>query len=352
MEDYHLLELGVNIQRVPKIAHFDDSNRILQNGAPRDAYVPPVKPSTLPHWGQLKLMMSEIEFLTKYGHLANLVVYAGAAGGYHIPYLSVMFPRIVFHLYDPSEFAIQPNNRIHIFNEYMTDEVASKYSPTSLGSAVLLISDIRLESPEKETGDERADTAKRTKYAKAISTDNAMQLSWSQKMEAVASMVKFKTPYGLVDGKSYSMYPKGEVHLPIWGKHLTTETRLMYLDPNDLIKYDHRSHEERMYYWNKHEMLYHYEHDYSGDFTPNGIDHCYYCRAHLHVLEQYVKKIYAITDSGMVRSLVKNFSERITLEISKATSAYIGKEVNYTLQSQSDEQIRKYKQAVAKLPKA
>jgi hypothetical protein len=33
---------------------------------------------TVIHWGQRKLLMCEMEFLTKYGQLAPLVVYAGA----------------------------------------------------------------------------------------------------------------------------------------------------------------------------------------------------------------------------------------------------------------------------------
>ena len=36
------------------------------------------------HFGQIKLLMSEISFMIKYGELANVVVYAGAAPGHHI----------------------------------------------------------------------------------------------------------------------------------------------------------------------------------------------------------------------------------------------------------------------------
>ena len=43
---------------------------------------------TVDHWGQRKLLFSEIEFLTLYGHLAKTVVYAGAAPGMHISFLS------------------------------------------------------------------------------------------------------------------------------------------------------------------------------------------------------------------------------------------------------------------------
>ncbi len=39
------------------------------------------------HWGQLKLLLSEIEFLTPYYECNYLVVYAGAAPGVHVPIL-------------------------------------------------------------------------------------------------------------------------------------------------------------------------------------------------------------------------------------------------------------------------
>ena len=57
------------------------------------------------HWGQRKLLFSEIEFLTLYGHLAKTVVYAGAAPGTHINYLSKeLFPEHKWVLVDPAPF--------------------------------------------------------------------------------------------------------------------------------------------------------------------------------------------------------------------------------------------------------
>ncbi len=53
---------------------------------------------TVVHWGQRKLLMHEIEFLTK--HLGTeqraVLVYAGAAPGTHISLLSDLFPSVVF----------------------------------------------------------------------------------------------------------------------------------------------------------------------------------------------------------------------------------------------------------------
>ena len=49
-------------------------------------------------------------FLTEYGHLANTVIYAGAAPGAHIPYLSFLFPKHKFILVDPNEFNFNQNS--------------------------------------------------------------------------------------------------------------------------------------------------------------------------------------------------------------------------------------------------
>lgn len=76
------------------------------------------------HWGQRKLLLSEIEFLTLYSEPGITVVYAGAAPGTHIGYLSRLFPEVSrFVLVDPSPFTCQPSDRIVVRNEYMTTEV-------------------------------------------------------------------------------------------------------------------------------------------------------------------------------------------------------------------------------------
>jgi hypothetical protein len=113
------------------------------------------------HWGQRKLLLSEIEFLTLYtlskskpskkSEKSNeskkwIVVYAGAADGRHDIYLSTLFHNCEFHLYDPAtfdknlvEYATTHNN-IKIFNEYFTDEIAASYKDKE---NILFICDIR-----------------------------------------------------------------------------------------------------------------------------------------------------------------------------------------------------------------
>lgn len=109
------------------------------------------------HEGQRKLFLTELYFLTNYGHLSNTVVYPGAAHGYHIPLLSALFPNHSFYLYDPSKFfdgISRDSSKIHVFNKLFLEEDAKdpKYK------SGLLISDIR--SVTKISEEENLDVTK------------------------------------------------------------------------------------------------------------------------------------------------------------------------------------------------
>lgn len=58
------------------------------------------------HWGQRKLLLSEIQFITMYASKAKYVIYAGAAPGMHTLFLSELFPNHKFILIDPVEFKV------------------------------------------------------------------------------------------------------------------------------------------------------------------------------------------------------------------------------------------------------
>ena len=93
------------------------------------------------HLGQLKLLMSEILFLTKCAKDGNKVVYIGAAEGYHSAYLADLFPKLSFELWDATPFKIEPRNNIKLVKRYFEDDDVKEYSKE--GSNILFISDIR-----------------------------------------------------------------------------------------------------------------------------------------------------------------------------------------------------------------
>ena len=93
------------------------------------------------HLGQLKLLLTEIMFLSKTWKHGKKVLYVGAAHGYHIYYLAKMFPMLTFDLWDPGKFDIEEHPNIKIFNKFFTNDIAKSYK--AQGNNILFISDIR-----------------------------------------------------------------------------------------------------------------------------------------------------------------------------------------------------------------
>jgi len=98
---------------------------------------------TVEHWGQRKLLFSEIAFLLRYAdadlHRVQQVLYAGAAPGNHTNFLSDLFPQMRFHLVDPAPFSAKPTDKITLENAFFTQETATAWT----GRTDLFISDIR-----------------------------------------------------------------------------------------------------------------------------------------------------------------------------------------------------------------
>lgn len=205
-------------------------------------------------WGQRKLLLGEIEFFClnwNSDKVPNpLCVYAGAAPGTHIVLLSVMFPEVAFHLYDPNEFdpSLEKNEKISIFKEIFTEETAMKYSNRN---DVFFISDIRVHGAEyfqrqelKNSGytlkdDDPLppsfsnDSMVRTAYQLASKLDVESswkdmldQQEWVKIIDPAECLLKFRLPYAL-DGEEREVgYLKGIVYWQPWTLQSSTECRL------------------------------------------------------------------------------------------------------------------------------
>ena len=248
------------------------------------------------HWGQRKLLMSEIEFLTMYGTGDQTVVYAGAAPGTHITYLAELFPTLRFVLVDPAPFTVKETDRITIINDLFTDALARQLHDQH--ERILFVSDIRRADPFQAgmTSDE---------VERIIKEDNAMQRGWHTIMEPERSMLKFRLPWD--DGRTE--YLDGDVYLPVWGPVTTTETRLITHHKSVQTKwYDNRKYESQMFYFNRVTRPSLFEHDVRGE----GIDHCYDCRAEIHILSEYLKRC---APAGDISRHVSEMSETISRRI-------------------------------------
>ncbi len=247
----------------------EELERVLGDDAPRMPYRRrrgEVK--SVVHWGQRKLMLSEIEFLSLYGENGITVVYAGSAPGTHIPYLSKLFPTVKFVLVDPSDFNVEESDRIVIRKEFMTDDIAREYA----GQRTLLISDIRSADFKVMSNDE---------MEKAVKRDMDWQMQWHMIMQPVAGMYKFRLPWQ--EGKTE--YLDGEIYLPVWGPQTTTEARLIATTCNTR-EWDNKVYEEQMFYFNNVTRCCLYQHD----IAASGLDHCYDCSSEVHILKKYLNK--------------------------------------------------------------
>lgn len=194
------------------------------------------------HWGQMKLLISEIEFLTPFYGDHFHVVYAGAAPGIHMPILAEMFPTMSFTLVDPAPSMIATGDypTITVMRTYMTNELAQTFK-NSHGSNLLLISDIRIGSDDAN----ETHTAMQTR----IHRDMELQRGWIDVMQPQSSMLKFRLPWNLGNGKT--MYPLGTVLLPVYGKVLTHEARLVVDRGAQDHAYDNSLYEGQMAYFNR-----------------------------------------------------------------------------------------------------
>jgi cap2 methyltransferase len=225
------------------------------------------------HWGQRKLLLSEIEFFTVIGRaglINSTVVYAGAAPGTHIHFLSRLFPSVRFVLVDPAPFTVRATDKITIINELFTDELAKRLAKKH--RHIYFISDIRTADPSTDPPEA---------IEGMIQSDMRAQMRWHGLLNSKRSLLKFRLPW---DDQS-SEYLAGEVRLPVWGPQTTTEARLITdADPAAVARYDHKRYEGQMFYFNtvtRHSL---YPHSMAGE----GLDHCYDCRAEIEILSNYL----------------------------------------------------------------
>lgn len=247
------------------------------------------------HWGQRKLLMSEILFLTRWGHTSNHVVYAGAAPGHHIPYLSQLFPDHHFTLIDPNQFGITKTDKIDIINGYFDDEKAKMYS----GQNIIFISDMR-------TADYRQMTP--LENEQYILKDNETQMRWINIMKPSKSMIKFRCPYPDIIKEPTKMF-KGIIYLQPWAPPTSTETRLVIDSDLTMAEYDNLKYEQQLFYHNSVSRFASFPQPVRGE----GLDNKFDSSAEVLILYEYLCKTPSYLQN---RSYFKAISE-MSYEISR-----------------------------------
>jgi len=288
---------------------------------------------TVCHWGQRKLMLAEMEFLTLYYDEACTVVYAGAAPGTHMVCLAELFPKLKFVLVDPRPFSSHlvkaqgrmlvegtEEPRIKIRQGFFTDEMANEFSQCA---GVLFISDVRT-SDDHDVGTQGARGKARKRASgppdaepegppsagglaqasvlypsqQYVQGDMERQQAWHWLMRPVASSFKFRLPWD--DGAT--TYLRGDIHLPVWGGPTTTECRLFVetrgqdgggeadegsASGRGIATYDNRRFERQMFYFNTHRRIARYKHDFTEFYKCC----CFDCTSEATILMAYLRVV-------------------------------------------------------------
>lgn len=304
------------------------------------------------HIGQFKLLISEIEFLTKclninkYKSKEITIIYAGAASGKHQIILNKMFPNLQWILIDPNKFhpPLYKLNNYQLINELFTDKMAKELKRDIPKSHQLLfISDIRVSTEEEKIG-----------------TDMELQKRWYYILNPDFSMLKMRIPRykkykgGVLDRKKYNsklnrlirggnvkysgdvrysgsisynkknnkidvkeiqnlafmdkyQYLDGEIYLQCFAPLSSTETRLITGKNTKEKYYSMYEYEGKLNVFNS---VYRYK------FYPNkctsieGIDHCYDCSVSIDILNNYKNKFKFINYSKKsIKNILNEFDK-------------------------------------------
>lgn len=253
-------------------------SRILNPRSRRKKYEKLTSTKDHMHNGQRKLLLTEIEFITrefeklKKGH--KIVLYIGASTGatksIHTYTLAQMFPEFEYHLYDDKSFyhKLRELKNVKIFQRWFTDEDSKRYK----GKNVLMISDMRDPIIGKHKNNNNLN-----KQNKTVFDDMAVQRKFYEDIQPISALLKFRLPWK--PGKTE--YLDGDIYYQLWQGLHSTETRLV---PNGKLKvYDNTSYEERLFYFNTETRFKYYKHDIEC------YGHCYDCNSEITILENYIK---------------------------------------------------------------
>lgn len=241
------------------------------------------------HFGQRKLLLSEVDFLSDYVKEGDTVVYAGAAPGTHTTFLARLFEplKLKWHLYDPREFIAAAldfpgGGYIKIFNQYYTDDDAKGYAGRN---DVLFISDIRtfdgIEMPSEDY----------------VDNDMELQENWVRLMAPRAAMLKFRLRYNKVDNIDKSTYLDGEIRIQAWAPTASTETRLIVTEIKNK-DYSISDYDAKLAYLNGvvREWM-SFDNGIPSDLVK-GIDTCFDCALETIIWRKFASKFATANDAG------------------------------------------------------
>lgn len=240
----------IGTPELPNVKCFGNQDFVLGKDSPVIPYREG-RPLNGVHWGQLKLLATEIYFLNEYydpaKHLNPVVVYAGAAGGHHIRLFEAMFPKVRWELYDPAKFEVKASDKITIHNQFFDHETCEeiKTRAHNEGWDLFFFSDIRI----VPTGADQEALAEMKEDQ--VGLDMKYQMEWYNILCPIAGMLKFRIPFNITEKAEEFEYLKGKILIQPYPGNSSTETRLLVEgDPPDIVHYSSRWYEQALAYHN------------------------------------------------------------------------------------------------------
>ena len=219
------------------------------------------------HLGQRKLLLTEVLYLIDHCHLSKNILYIGAAPAIHIPFLSELFPKNIFYLFDPKPIKIHETSQIIINQKYFSVE-----SVNHLNNDFIIISDIRSEINIKMLPQE---------IDSIIEKDMRLQEEWINLLSPKSALLKFRLPKSL----STFVYLGGKLLTQPWAPIDTFESRLIW-------------NHEPMCEYNLQEYMIMMNNEKLARFTTihhniplkraHGLDYCYDCNREVNIWIKYL----------------------------------------------------------------
>jgi len=235
------------------------------------------------HWGQRKLLFSEIDFLSlvfkKEDPIKCLVLYIGAASGAHQVVNHELFPTATFLFYDPAPFDkllydkpyfILKTGDNGFFGDDKIPEV--KQIMKDLGKEKLLfISDIRLTTDENMIWNDMKNQARwminldsdyyMMKFRPPYTTGPAVQghdtlhfIKYENNLENIDPDKLVVSPPPPEGGNKYILYLGGTVYYQLYAPYASTETRLIggkdAEGKYNFVYYNYQQYENQLNYFN------------------------------------------------------------------------------------------------------
>ena len=197
-------------------------------------------------WGQRKLLMTTISFLSKHLHHENpVLVYAGSAPGVNIGIVSKLFPQVSWHLYDYAKFKLKTDldKRIFVYRKKFTDNVAKYWAEKQQKDGnIYFISDIRTADYTK--------VKNLNENEEQILFDMNLQKKWVEIIKPCKSFLKFRLPYAIPDIPIEIEYFNGIIYKQCYSPQTSTETRLIVDNKLEYKIYSCEKYQSQMFHHN------------------------------------------------------------------------------------------------------